>query len=48
MKKKQKIFLLWLALIIAWNFWVPGAAPIDDILVAVALSFFVKLLEKNT
>ena len=47
MKKNKKIFLIWLVLVIAWNFGVPGAAPIYDVLVAVLLSFFAKLIGKN-
>ena len=47
MKKNQKIFLIWLVLIIAWNFGVPGAAPIHDVLVAVVLSLLTKVIEKN-
>ena len=47
MKKNQKIFLIWLILIIAWNFGVPEAAPIYDVLVAVVLSLVAKELEKN-
>ena len=47
MKKNKKIFLMWLVLVIAWNFGVPGAAPIYDVLVAVLLSFFAKLIGKN-
>ena len=47
MKKNQKIFLIWLVFVIAWNFGVPGAAPIQDVLVAVALSLLTKVIEKN-
>ena len=47
MRKRQKIFLIWLILVVAWNFGVPGAAPIYDVLVAVILSFFAKEVEKN-
>tara|TARA_Y100001960_G_scaffold215092_1_gene224659 strand:- start:197 stop:343 length:147 start_codon:yes stop_codon:yes gene_type:complete len=47
MKKKKKIFLVWLCLVVMWNYGVPGAAPIYDVLVAVALSFFVKVLESH-
>ena len=47
MKKNQKTFLFWLVLVIAWNFGVPGAAPIYDVLVAVVLSAIAKKLEKN-
>jgi len=47
MKKNQKTFLIWLVLVIAWNFGVPRAAPIYDVLVAVVLSIIAKKLEKN-
>ena len=47
MKKNQKIFLIWLVLVIAWNFGVPEAAPIYDVLIAVFLSLVAKELEKN-
>ena len=47
MTKDKKIFLIWLMLVIAWNFGFPGAAPIYDVLVAVALSFFAKVVGKN-
>ena len=47
MKKNQKTFLIWLVLVIAWNFGVPRAAPIYDVLVAVVLSVIAKELEKN-
>ena len=38
MKKNQKIFLLWLILVVAWNFLVPGARPIYDVVAAVVLA----------
>ena len=47
MKKTQKTFLIWLILIILWNFGVPGASPVYDVLVAVVLSLLAKVLEKN-
>ena len=47
MKKNKKIFLIWLLLVIVWNFGVPGAAPIYDVIVAVVLSLAAKELEKN-
>ena len=47
MKKNQKIFLIWLVLVVAWNFGVPEAAPLYDVLVAVVLSLVAKELEKN-
>tara|TARA_B100000795_G_C22354385_1_gene269981 strand:- start:212 stop:349 length:138 start_codon:yes stop_codon:yes gene_type:complete len=33
------IYLIWLIGVIAWNFTVPGAAPLDDVVVAILLSF---------
>ena len=47
MKKTQKIFLIWLILVILWNFGVPGAEPFYDVLVAVTLSLFAKAIEKH-
>ena len=47
MKKNKKIFLIWLMLVIMWNFGVPEASPGSDVLIAAALSFLVKIMEKN-
>jgi len=47
MKKNKKIFLLWLFLVIIWNFGVPAAKPTHDVLVAIVLSFLAKGLERN-
>lgn len=47
MKKNKKIFLMWLVLVIAWNFGVPRAAPLYDVLIAVLLSLFAKVVGKN-
>jgi len=47
MKKKEKIFLLWLILVIAWNFGLPAARPIFDVLVAVGFSFLSVFLNKK-
>ena len=33
------VYLIWLVGVIAWNFGVPQATPLQDVLVAVALSF---------
>jgi len=46
MKKKQKIFLIWVVLVVLWNFGVPGAPPMQDVLVAVFLSLLAKELER--
>ena len=35
----MKIYIIWLIGVIAWNFGVPDAAPIDDVIVAIILSF---------
>ena len=37
--KNNKIYLIWLAGIIAWNYALPQASPLLDVLAAVALSF---------
>ena len=45
----MKIYLIWLIGVISWNFTVPDATPIEDVLVAILLSFlsigFKKLLK---
>ena len=35
----MKVYFIWLLGVIAWNFLVPGAAPFEDVIVAVLLSF---------
>jgi len=35
----MKVYIIWLLGVIIWNFLVPGAAPIEDVIVAVLLSF---------
>jgi|TARA_B110000037_G_scaffold190652_1_gene223693 hypothetical protein len=35
----MKIYLIWLIGVIVWNFAVPNAAPIEDVIVAILLSF---------
>ena len=45
--KIKKTFIIWLFLVVLWNFSVPGAAPIYDVLVAAALSFFAKFIEEK-
>ena len=36
----MKIFVIWLILVIAWNFGYPEASPIEDVLVAIILALF--------
>jgi len=45
--KINKTFIIWLFLIISWNFGVPQAAPIFDVLAAIIFSFISKILEKK-
>ena len=42
----MKVYIVWLIGVIGWNFGVPGATPIEDVLVAIILSFFVMGLKK--
>ena len=35
----MKIYIIWLIGVIAWNFGVPGAPPIADVIAAIILSF---------
>jgi len=34
----MKVYIVWLIGVIVWNFGVPEAAPIEDVLVAILLS----------
>ena len=43
----MKIFFIWLVAIIIWNFGVPEATPLEDVIVAILLSFLEQVL-KNT
>ena len=45
----QKIvnFIIWIALVCLWNFGVPTAAPVYDVIVAVILSFIAKIKFSN-
>ena len=40
-----KIFLIWLLLIILWNFGFPNASPLFDVIMAILLSFLSRILE---
>ena len=35
----MKIYIIWLIGVIAWNFGLPEASPIADVMVAIILSF---------
>jgi len=41
-----KIYLIWLIGVVLWNFGVPTASPIEDVIVAVLLSFVTVGLKK--
>tara|TARA_B110000014_G_scaffold243164_1_gene213302 strand:+ start:463 stop:603 length:141 start_codon:yes stop_codon:yes gene_type:complete len=40
------IYIIWLIGVILWNFGVPNASPLEDVVVAVALSFLSMGLKK--
>jgi len=42
----MKIYIIWLIGVIIWNFGFPKATPLEDVLVAVILSFFSIVLKK--
>tara|TARA_B100001175_G_scaffold315791_1_gene328139 strand:- start:2677 stop:2820 length:144 start_codon:yes stop_codon:yes gene_type:complete len=42
----MKIYLIWLIGVITWNYGVPQATPLQDVLVAVILSFISVILKK--
>jgi len=48
-KTKQDAFywIIWLVLVILWNFGYPSAEPIYDVLVAVVLSIIFILIKKK-
>jgi len=43
----MKVYIIWLIGVIAWNFGVPDAAPIEDVIVAIILSFISMGLNKH-
>ena len=42
----MKIYLIWLFGVIVWNYGVPLATPLEDVLAAIALSFLSIVLKK--
>jgi hypothetical protein len=42
----MKIFVIWLVMVIAWNFGYPEASPLEDVIVAVFLSLLNLVLKK--
>ena len=43
----SKNWLLWLFFVILWNFGYPKASPLEDVVVAVLLSFIFIFLKKK-
>tara|TARA_B110000967_G_C18718722_1_gene476515 strand:- start:794 stop:931 length:138 start_codon:yes stop_codon:yes gene_type:complete len=41
-----KVFIIWLIGVVTWNFGFPSAAPIEDVGVAILLSFLSITLKK--
>ena len=35
----MKIYIIWLICVIIWNFGFPNATPIEDVVIAILLSF---------
>jgi hypothetical protein len=44
---KKVIWLIWLVLVIAWNFKYPSALPYEDVFVTACLAFLVRYIEKG-
>ena len=42
----MNIFVIWLVMVIAWNFGYPEASPLEDVIVAVFLSLLNLVLKK--
>jgi hypothetical protein len=42
----MKIFVIWLIMVITWNFGYPEASPLEDVIVAVFLSLLNLVLKK--
>jgi len=42
----MNIFIIWLVIVIAWNFGYPNASPSEDVVVAVILFLFNIALKK--
>tara|TARA_B100000945_G_C20325964_1_gene570015 strand:- start:304 stop:444 length:141 start_codon:yes stop_codon:yes gene_type:complete len=43
----MNIFVIWLVLVVAWNYGYPQASPFEDVVVAVILALFNILMKKN-
>ena len=43
----MNIFVIWLVLVVAWNYGYPQASPFEDVVVAVILALFNILMKKK-
>tara|TARA_B100000427_G_scaffold136724_1_gene113632 strand:+ start:180 stop:320 length:141 start_codon:yes stop_codon:yes gene_type:complete len=44
----MNIYLIWLIGVVIWNFGVPKASPLEDVIVAILLSLLTLALKKYT
>tara|TARA_Y100000741_G_scaffold83169_1_gene61067 strand:+ start:340 stop:480 length:141 start_codon:yes stop_codon:yes gene_type:complete len=42
----MKIYIIWLLGVVIWNFGVPNATPLEDVVVAVVLSLLTQVMKK--
>ncbi len=42
----MNIFIIWLLMVIAWNYGYPQASPFEDVVVAIILSLLSNVLKK--
>ncbi len=42
----MNIFIMWLVMVVAWNFGFPEASPLEDVIVAIGLSLLSSFLKK--
>ena len=47
MKRNNIVYIVWLILVILWNYAYPSAKPIYDVLMAILLSLISIFLSKN-
>ena len=43
----MKVYIVWLIGVVAWNFGFPNASPLEDVFVAILLSFLSIGLKKH-
>tara|TARA_B100000965_G_C19444202_1_gene692273 strand:+ start:282 stop:422 length:141 start_codon:yes stop_codon:yes gene_type:complete len=44
----MKIYIIWLLAVILWNYGVPNASPLEDVIVAIVFSLLTMALKKYT